>query len=478
MGLHAIIYSLAFLVPAAIGFITFTTLTHFLVPYEYGVYSTGVNTAFFAGSVFFAWIRFSAGRYEAEGRGGLALRFWMLCFAAMVPLAAAVLFAIFLAGFVSSEVVLSIFFLSCCQSLFEISQEFRRARRQSQQFAIYNIVRSILSIALAIFIAFYFSKGLYLISGLAISFLCAAILNLVQQSRSTQFSNSRRYNIRTVVVYGSGLAVSGLVFSSMGVISRLMVAHFVGLSSAGPYNASLDLASQVGGIVAMSIFSVIAPVIIRAHADADIEGAKREFRRGGELLMAVIIPSTVGLMLVARPVVTLLTGEAFHETVSQLLPLTVVGVAIWNFNHYYLHIAFQITSRPFLQVLAGIIQLTLVVVFSFVLINLYGVIGAALALIAANAITAVVTFVLARRVFPIPIPVVAIFKISAGTLLMAASVMLVDRLVTPMFAKLIISVVVGGVVYVSFAIATNISDWRTAAMSVVRNIRLRVRKKS
>lgn len=471
MGLDALIYSAAFLIPASIGFLTFTALTHLLDPYQYGLYSTAVNFAFFASSFFFAWVRFSVGRYEAENQGPISLRFWSLCFAAMVPLAAVTYVAISIAGFASRDVLLGVFALSCSQSLFEMSQEFRRARRQSRQFAVHNILRSALGLSVVLLLALYSGNGLYLLFGLSASFLIAAAHNLFRNFRTAQLALPASHDVWTVVSYGFGLAISGLVFSSVALISRLMVANMAGLSSAGPYNASLDLAGQIGGIVAMSVYSVIAPTIIRAHAMSDAEEVKRKFKQGGELLVAVVIPATVGLVLVAKPLTTLLTGAAFHDTLPQLLPLAVVGVAIWNLTHYYLHIAFQITSKPFMQVVAGIVQVCLVVVLTYGLILIEGVRGAAWAFIIANAITAILTFWLARTVFPIPIPYTALTKVIFGTAVMACSVYAVDGLVSSTLVQLLVSVVTGAAVYVLLAVILDLCGCRATLARLLQRIR-------
>src|SRR6267154_2500512 len=88
MALHALIYGMAFLIPAVLGFGTFATLTHLLEPAQYAIYSTGNSFAFFAGSFFFSWVRFSAGRYEAESSSPVAMRFWIFCYLLTLPVAA------------------------------------------------------------------------------------------------------------------------------------------------------------------------------------------------------------------------------------------------------------------------------------------------------------------------------------------------------------------------------------------------------
>src|SRR5260370_37278466 len=90
MALVGVIEGMGVLIPAALGFGTFVTLTHLLEPAQYAIYSTGNSFAFFAGSFFFSWVRFSAGRYEAESSSPVAMRFWLHCYLLTLPVAAMV----------------------------------------------------------------------------------------------------------------------------------------------------------------------------------------------------------------------------------------------------------------------------------------------------------------------------------------------------------------------------------------------------
>jgi O-antigen/teichoic acid export membrane protein len=201
----------------------------------------------------------------------------------------------------------------------------------------------------------------------------------------------------------------------------LIITEILGSTVAGAYNAALDLASQVGGIVAMSAYSIIGPSVIKSYATEGVKGAQEHFRRGGELLLAAMLPATVGLMIVSAPLVHLVTGEAFHEVTSEMLPLMILSVCIGSFNNFYLHIAFQITSKPSLQVLSGVIQVICIIASSYILIHAYGAVGGGIALIVSSSVGLVTSFVLARSVFPIRIPIAPLVKIALCTAGMAAS---------------------------------------------------------
>src|SRR5215213_5487572 len=115
MAFHALMYGIAFLVPAVLGFGTFVTLTHLLEPAQYAIYSTGNSFAFFAGSFFFSWVRFSAARYEAGSNSPIAFRFWVFCYLLTLPVAAATFCIFAYLQFVTPSVGAAIFLLTAGQ---------------------------------------------------------------------------------------------------------------------------------------------------------------------------------------------------------------------------------------------------------------------------------------------------------------------------------------------------------------------------
>ncbi|AMN43611.1 lipopolysaccharide biosynthesis protein [Rhodoplanes sp. Z2-YC6860] len=472
MALHALIYGVAFLVPAVLGFGTFVTLTHLLDSAQYAIYSTGNSFAFFAGSFFFSWVRFSAGRYEAERGGPIAIRFWMSCYLFTLPVAAAALSLTVFLKLITPGVALGVFLVASGQALFDLAQEFYRARHRSRPFAAFNVVRSTISIVLALAIAFTFPSGAVLLSSLGFSFFLCALINVWKQARNG-IETDHEYSVREILVYGGALAVSGLVFSAGSVLSRLIVASMLGVATAGPYNAAADLASQIGGMIGISIYSIAGPTVIKNFASSGIDRARAEFRKAGEMFLAVALPATVGVVLVADPLVAVVTGPHFHDVTARLLPLMIVSVAISAWNQYHLHIAFQVVSKPGLQVLAGLLQVVSLVAFTYLLIGPFGVEGAAYAFVIASVIGSVVTLALARSIFPVSLPMAGSAKIVACTIGMALVVYVCTHSISENILKLAVGMPAGIAVYGLLALLFDVWDARRRSHTLFNLLKVR-----
>jgi O-antigen/teichoic acid export membrane protein len=420
---------MAFLIPAVLGFGTFVTLTHLLDPAQYAIYSTGNSFAFFVGCFFFSWVRLSAARYEAERNGPIAVRFWISCYLLTLPIAAAALVIAVFLRFITPAVAVGIFLVAAGQALFDLAQEFYRARHKSGPFAVFNVARSTISIVLALAIAATAPSAALLSSSLGFSFFLCALVNIWKQSRDG-IEPTLAYSIRAILLHGGALAISGLVFSAGSMLSRLIVANMLGIAIAGPYNAAGDLASQIGGMIGISIYSIAGPTVIKYLASSGIERARAEFCRAGEMFLAVTLPATVGVVMVADPLVTLVTGPNFHDVTASLLPLMMVSVAISAWNQYHLHIAFQVVSKPGLQVLAGVLQLVSLIVLTYLLIGPMGVEGAACAFVISSVVGSVATLGLARSIFPVLLPPPGTARIVASTTGMALVVHVCTRAFT------------------------------------------------
>ena len=69
INLYALIYLVAYLVPAFVGAIALIIFTHLLSPAEYGIYVIGSSIAGIISAMFFTWVRLSVARYQASSPG-------------------------------------------------------------------------------------------------------------------------------------------------------------------------------------------------------------------------------------------------------------------------------------------------------------------------------------------------------------------------------------------------------------------------
>jgi peptidoglycan biosynthesis protein MviN/MurJ (putative lipid II flippase) len=151
----------------------------------------------------------------------------------------------------------------------------------------------------------------------------------------------------------------------------------------------------------------------------------------------------------------------------------IVSVSIAAWNQYHLHIAFQVVSKPGLQVLAGLLQVVSLVAFTYVLIGPMGVEGAAYAFVIASVIGSIVTLALARSIFPVSLPMVGSAKIVACTAGMAVVVYACTHALNENILKLAVGMPAGIVVYGLLALFFDVWGARRRSYTLFNLLKVR-----
>jgi O-antigen/teichoic acid export membrane protein len=452
---HTFVYMLAFALPGLLGFFSFSVYTRLLTPAEYGVYSVGASMAFLIGNIGYGWIRFSIARFQAEAHDTNFVPFALTAFGVTTLVAAPLVVggAILVLG-EPSLVVAAVLAMAIAQALFEITQEMRRARHQSGAFARTTIGRSLLSFSLSVTLAYLYARGAMLLIGIAAGFGIMALSFFASQRQVSETHSGDRNHmevglIRRFLRYGMPLALSGLVFSGNSTLVRLLVGGVLGADAVGHFGAALDLTSQLSGILAGSVTSIMGPLAIGAYRRGGAEEAQRELRSGVVLFLGILMPAMAGLAVVSHPLAEVISGPAFETTVGTLLPLLALSRGLNVFAQYYLHLGFQLVEKPIRQVICGGATLVTNVVLNLVLTRYFGLMGAVWALVIADFVGVIVSFILLRPVFAMPVPGREIGLIAVNTAAMAVICILIQQAMgaASAVAHLTVTIAAGVLVY-------------------------------
>lgn len=149
------------------------------------------------------------------------------------------------------------------------------------------------------------------------------------------------------------------------------------------------------GIFTIAVSTVTFPLISRLAAKGDSEGVAAAYHRAMLLTMHIALPASVGLIVLARPIITLLFergafGDADTEAMIPVLIIFCLGLPFYSYvtlvtRAFY---SYKDTATP-VKVAAGAFVLNLAL--SLVLMRTYGTNGLALA---SNLAVAVQTIVL------------------------------------------------------------------------------------
>jgi len=110
---------------------------------------------------------------------------------------------------------------------------------------------------------------------------------------------------------------------TVGYVAANQVAFFVVLvlayrHAAGPsvYLAAFTFFQLPHGLLAVSVMTALAPEMASRHQASDIGGLRAHFARGFNLMLVVMIPAAVGLIVLARPVISVVLDHGSFTTAS------------------------------------------------------------------------------------------------------------------------------------------------------------------
>ena len=467
---YALIYLVAYMVPALIGFLALIVYTHLLSPAEYGVNVIGAGIAGVISAVFFTWVRQSVSRYQSSAperdlRAEAIIAYGVT--AVVIACLAPVAILIARPG-IGVTVLAASVLLSLSLTGFEISQEFRRAQLKPLRFTIIAVIRSALGLGLGYLAIELGFGGLGLLLAISVSFLIGNVLSFPHRPGQPLRLASTDY-LKQFVRYGLPFSLGAMAFALHGALDRLGVAFLLGQSGAGYYGLAADMTRQLVGILAASVASAMFPMVFRSLAERGAAATRERLKEGVELLLALIAPVAVWLAIAAPMVAGALLGAEFQKSVATLLPLLAIARLFGAVNQYYLQVSFQLAEKPLLQVLHDCAILVVNLALLFALTGIFGLPGTAAAILIAEGLGMLIGVWLTRRAFRLPLNGHGIARVLACTAIMA--VITYAAKTAPIgqgLPALVILAAAGGLAYAGSVMLFDVAGMRSSVRSFLR----------
>jgi O-antigen/teichoic acid export membrane protein len=171
------------------------------------------------------------------------------------------------------------------------------------------------------------------------------------------------------------------------------------------------------------------------------------------------------LIILAQSFGDIVVGPRFEHAAQVLIPVLALSRAIDAFSQYYLHLGFQIIERPSLQIVCGGATVIINISLAAILLPTHGVQGAVYGLLIGDIVGAVVSFLLLRMMFPMPIKIHSLARVGVCTALMvAACAPLAHSLEGRPLLSLLFVPMAGVLIYGAAAYALDIAKIRTQSL--------------
>ncbi len=420
---NSLIYGLAKAIPALMAFAALSLYTHYLSPEEYGLYTLLLTGAVFIHNVVFAWLPAGTLRFwsSKEHDNTTFLTTVAISYSRILSLLfiLSILGIFFYWGKEEATWIINGFFLLLALALFTITQNLFTAKILPLNYAYLTIGYSTLAISFGGLLAYLGYGASGVITGVALGTLLPALFMFKQTWSSFDKSSYNKDLLKKLLVYGLPIASANLLEELTKVSDRFMLAGMQDKSQAGLYAVGYDLSGS-SILMIMAVINLAAyPVIINLLEEGKVKESNKYFRHYTILLLGVSIPAVVGLNLVGPDLIYLLIDERFQTSVIFLLPWITAAIFLMGLQVFYFDLAFQLGHHTITIAKIGIVIATVNIGLNYWLIPIMGIQGAAIATLSSFMLGSILSAIVGRKYYSLPVPYKSFFKIIIATFIMA-----------------------------------------------------------
>jgi O-antigen/teichoic acid export membrane protein len=271
----------------------------------------------------------------------------------------------------------------------------------------------------------------------------------------------RRFDMalaRRLFVFGWAMALIRAIGGVSFAADRFLLEFMIGTDAVGFYTAAYQLAQMTIITIGTGIGFATYSLAVRAVESGDAAALTRQLSRNSTLLLALLLPASVGTAMVSPTLAKLFVGPEYVASVASMTAWMALGAFFFGFRANYLDHAFQLGHKThrLLAVVAGTAVVNLLL--EILLISHFGAVGVPIANLIAGAIGLAAAAWAARAVMAMPIAWRDTTKTVIAVLAMAL-------FLWPFYGRadllsLIAAVIGGAAVYGAVLLALNAMDLR------------------
>jgi O-antigen/teichoic acid export membrane protein len=426
---HSLLYLPAQIIGPLMQLVAMVAWTHLVGDHTLGVITLVIATHELLQIAFLAWwsqfaLRFFD-RYQGAGDADRFCRtenaVLALSIAAQSIIATAILLSVVAPDAGGALIAATIAYVMSRTLTLYISER----ARVSHQIGIYS-VQQILGPTLGFAVGWIMIAAIgpapeWVLAGYAVAQFAAVILVLPFLKFSFRLSAPDRDTLKAALHYGIPLIVGGAL-SWLGLNApRFIINDLMGVAAAGLFAVGYGLGQRAAGMAAMLVTAAAYPLAVRKMEEKGSVAAMRQLADNGALLLAVLVPSVVGIFVLRGDIVSVLIAEPFRAATLAILPLSVLAGGIRSARAHFCDQVFLLHKRTRLLMVVTGVDAAAALALGVAATMLWGLFGAAVASAAAAVIAALVSVLIGTIRFQLRLPVLHLLRIALASAAMAAA---------------------------------------------------------
>ncbi len=328
-------YAPAQIVPGLVGFIAIPILTRLFLPDDYGNYILVIATVNIMVTMV-GWLSTSIIRfyptYEKEYKLdtfystvikllfitiGLLSGLYLLLLWALKNQLNSKLLSLLLIG--------TLLFIA--QGTFLVLQYVLRAKRNINWFTIFAVWNSTASLGLGLLLVMLWNRGvegLFLGSFLAIFFALPFLWHFSLNAKISTMKSVSKTLASEMAKYGLPLVAGNLAAWILSLSDRYVLKYFLGSAEVGLYSASYGIAARSITLINTLFMLAAGPIIMNIWERDGVKASQDFVAKQARYYLLACVPAVVGLSVLAKPIISLLTPTVYHEGYV-IIPFVALG---------------------------------------------------------------------------------------------------------------------------------------------------------
>jgi O-antigen/teichoic acid export membrane protein len=304
-------------------------------------------------------------------------------------------------------------------AIFTFFSAYLRAKKRMKILSIRSLILSIVVMVLVIILS---SQGIsleWVIRSVVAAYAVMAAIFFVMIVREVGWPTPNVVGLKNYLSFSlpqiPGIVLLWLMSSS----DRYFITHFLGLSQAGIYQSSYQLAAVVRMFYSPIVF-VLYPTLSRLWDEKRFVEVKNYLQHSTRLLLTLGIPAAVGIALLSQPLLGLLTTREFlaGENLVFLISIGTVLLGINQINGQIILLEKRTRVLPLITVIASVVSVGM----NTILIPRIGILGAGISNIVSYFVLALIVTIWVYRTISYKFDFQYVAKVVAATVPMAACI--------------------------------------------------------
>lgn len=260
--------------------------------------------------------------------------------------------------------------------------------------------------------------------------------------------NWQKINVLKHIKPSIQVFILNLIISLYIQLNSIMLGFLSGDEAVGYFTAGTKI-SHIGLTIISSLGAVLLPHCSNLLKKGDIPGFNAVIKKSLNLTLALALPMTVGLMILATPITILFCGEEFMDSIPVLYlnAPVIIFISLTNLMGIQILYPMDKINIVILSVTGAAIGNLILNIF---LIPAYAANGAAIATLIAEFTALVVQLALGHKYYPFTICNLANWKYIIGSLLMGLVVYISVLPLETDLSKLTVGILMGVLAYAIF----------------------------